>query len=381
MAVLSITKGKDYFYYGGDGSGAFHLNQKTASEWLVGRKREHALAIRGAGISFDHAKISFHGSKFWLEDLNTRGGTYLNDQRIQEKVVIPDGARLKFGKAEVTFHYNDPMEGSEDQANIPKLQHSTSYTPKRRRRYTQRSLEGDPGIPTYARSRSTEGGRIQQIRDELKKVTKERDELKAEIESLRDSQSDVEQMKNSVEERLQTAAEQLAMKSAQIVQLETNCQVLQNNLKLEADKVMAQLAMQQKKREELEKHEDRLKSKIEILDAKNRELMDRLTLQKALQQAESSSGAEKQVEELEKRNAQLERALEQLRSQKEELRGQLDQAQGEVEGLAQAVAGKSGRSSRRRRRSAFDDASPLDDSDDEPVVSKSEKPKSLFDGL
>ncbi len=384
MAILTITKGKDYFYYGGSGNAEFHFNKKRQKEWMIGRKREHALAIRGAGISFDHAKISFHGEKYWLEDLQTRGGTYLNDERVKQKVVIPDGATLRFGKAEVRFYYQDPMEGARD-VDAPQREHRTTYKSTRsRRRYTQRHLDDDPGVPTHARPRQTEGGRLQKARDELRKVEQERDELKQEIDALKEAQKDVQVLQQSVEARLQTAAEQLAQKTVVINQLAHDNAKLKADLKAEGDRIAAQIVATEARKGQLEKQEMLLKSKVDILESKNRELLDRLTLQKALQAAVEPSGSDERVDELEEKNAQLERALAHAKRRQEELDRELEQARRERDGLASVVASSSQVRRRARKPEPEEEEEEAEErAERKPAadVAEDARPKSLFDGL
>lgn len=48
-------------------------------------------------ISGQHARIVREGEHFWLEDLNSRNGTYLGDKRIEERTLIGSGTLLTVG--------------------------------------------------------------------------------------------------------------------------------------------------------------------------------------------------------------------------------------------------------------------------------------------
>ena len=54
-------------------------------------------------ISGQHAKIVREEDHFWLEDLNSRNGTYLGDQRIQGRTLIGAGTLFTVGRTVLEF--------------------------------------------------------------------------------------------------------------------------------------------------------------------------------------------------------------------------------------------------------------------------------------
>lgn len=53
-------------------------------------------------VSKTHAKITFHDEKYYLEDFNSRNGTYINDRRIskEEKVLLESGDIFRLGASD-----------------------------------------------------------------------------------------------------------------------------------------------------------------------------------------------------------------------------------------------------------------------------------------
>lgn len=68
---------------------------------LVGRDPASDLHLDDPTISARHARISFHHSQWWLEDLRSRNGTLLNQEPVTEPVVITNGDLLRCGQVEL----------------------------------------------------------------------------------------------------------------------------------------------------------------------------------------------------------------------------------------------------------------------------------------
>lgn len=70
---------------------------------LVGRDPASDVHLDDPTISARHARISFHHSQWWLEDLRSRNGTLLNQEAVTEPMVITDGDHLRCGQVEFTI--------------------------------------------------------------------------------------------------------------------------------------------------------------------------------------------------------------------------------------------------------------------------------------
>ena len=67
------------------GSVPMFLSFRAEEEILIGRSRRCALRIDAPGISNEHAKVSFSEGKFWIEDLESTGGTFKGSEQINKK--------------------------------------------------------------------------------------------------------------------------------------------------------------------------------------------------------------------------------------------------------------------------------------------------------
>jgi pSer/pThr/pTyr-binding forkhead associated (FHA) protein len=74
----------------------------TSAEVLIGRDRECDLVIDQQAISSRHGRLSFHQNQWWYEDLKSTNGSFLEDLRIEEPIVIKDGDRIYCGDTEIS---------------------------------------------------------------------------------------------------------------------------------------------------------------------------------------------------------------------------------------------------------------------------------------
>ncbi len=60
-------------------------------------------------VSRAHAKISVDGDSFWIGDLGSRNGTYVNSQRVSGRVKLMRGDIVQLGPGGPEFEFNvDP---------------------------------------------------------------------------------------------------------------------------------------------------------------------------------------------------------------------------------------------------------------------------------
>jgi pSer/pThr/pTyr-binding forkhead associated (FHA) protein len=74
--------------------------QTSGAQILVGRDPSCDLHIDDQMISARHALLSYHHEQWWVEDINSRNGTYLNDILVDEPMVITTSDVLRFGNVE-----------------------------------------------------------------------------------------------------------------------------------------------------------------------------------------------------------------------------------------------------------------------------------------
>jgi pSer/pThr/pTyr-binding forkhead associated (FHA) protein len=67
-------------------------------EITIGRDPACDLHIEDKTISAKHARLSFHHSQWWVEDLRSTNGTYLNQEPVTEPLVLTAGDQLRCGQ-------------------------------------------------------------------------------------------------------------------------------------------------------------------------------------------------------------------------------------------------------------------------------------------
>lgn len=82
-----------------EGEQTHELSEETTT---IGRLSDNSIRIEDGSVSSHHAKITSHDGRFELEDLDSTNGTRVNGQR-QQKAVLADGAKLRFGQVEAVF--------------------------------------------------------------------------------------------------------------------------------------------------------------------------------------------------------------------------------------------------------------------------------------
>jgi pSer/pThr/pTyr-binding forkhead associated (FHA) protein len=67
-------------------------------EVVVGRDTSCDLILEENTVSAEHARLSFHDGRWWVEDLGSRNGTYLNEELLTTAVVLTSGDFLQLGQ-------------------------------------------------------------------------------------------------------------------------------------------------------------------------------------------------------------------------------------------------------------------------------------------
>lgn len=71
---------------------------------LIGRSDDASIKLEDNGVSRQHATIRCEGDHYWLVDLGSANGTYVNDSAITTARVLRDGDRVQFGTNMLHFH-------------------------------------------------------------------------------------------------------------------------------------------------------------------------------------------------------------------------------------------------------------------------------------
>ncbi len=77
----------------------FHQDVTT-----IGRTNGNNLVISHLSVSRRHARLWFANGAWYLEDLGSANGTFVNKTRIFQPVVLNEGDVINFGNEEVVFN-------------------------------------------------------------------------------------------------------------------------------------------------------------------------------------------------------------------------------------------------------------------------------------
>ena len=87
-----------------------------AREWLlsegsnlVGRDRDCAVRIDSATVSRHHARIVVRADEATVEDLESKNGTLVNGQRVEQRVALADGDQIQVGSVTMTYRILDSL--------------------------------------------------------------------------------------------------------------------------------------------------------------------------------------------------------------------------------------------------------------------------------
>jgi two-component system cell cycle response regulator len=75
----------------------------------IGRSARNDLSIDQESVSRNHARITFDGGSYWLQDLNSTNGTYVNDDLVREQR-LTDGDQIHIGRSILKFMTGENVE-------------------------------------------------------------------------------------------------------------------------------------------------------------------------------------------------------------------------------------------------------------------------------
>ncbi len=67
------------------------------SEVILGRDATCDYTLEDHTVSAKHARLSYHHQQWWVEDLASTNGTFLNDDIVTTSVVVTHGDELRMG--------------------------------------------------------------------------------------------------------------------------------------------------------------------------------------------------------------------------------------------------------------------------------------------
>lgn len=78
------------------------VKQFEKPEVLIGRDTLCDFCVSNETVSANHARLTYHHNQWWIEDLRSTNGTFLNDERIYTQTVLISGDDLRVGRVVLT---------------------------------------------------------------------------------------------------------------------------------------------------------------------------------------------------------------------------------------------------------------------------------------
>jgi hypothetical protein len=98
MAPLSTARVVTLTTTGGDAT-AFPLRSVTT----IGRAQDNAIALASEFVSGHHAVLRLQKDGWWLQDLGSTNGTWVNDRRVTQLILVHTGDVIRFGSLVARF--------------------------------------------------------------------------------------------------------------------------------------------------------------------------------------------------------------------------------------------------------------------------------------
>ena len=86
-------------------------------ETVLGRGDDVSIPLRDASASRRHARLTWNGASFAIEDLNSANGTWVNGERLAGRRTLKDGDRVHLGDTELLFA--DPAASTVSAVDLP----------------------------------------------------------------------------------------------------------------------------------------------------------------------------------------------------------------------------------------------------------------------
>lgn len=80
------------------------------SEIMIGRDTNCDLSMMDEALSAHHARLTHHHGQWWLEDLNSTNGTFLNHEMLTTAAVVITGDHFKCGNTVFDLKVEDTAD-------------------------------------------------------------------------------------------------------------------------------------------------------------------------------------------------------------------------------------------------------------------------------
>ena len=87
----------------------------TIPEITIGRDPACDFPIQDDTISLKHSKLTFHHQQWWIQDLGSTNGSYVNETEVKEPVVLTNDDQLKLGRITLSININSTANGEQNE--------------------------------------------------------------------------------------------------------------------------------------------------------------------------------------------------------------------------------------------------------------------------
>jgi pSer/pThr/pTyr-binding forkhead associated (FHA) protein len=84
--------------------------QFSTPEVSLGRDSASDCQLNDDTVSAKHAHLSYHHSNWWITDLDSKNGTYLNQDEVKEPHVLTSGDKLQCGQVVLLVSISDLIQ-------------------------------------------------------------------------------------------------------------------------------------------------------------------------------------------------------------------------------------------------------------------------------
>ncbi len=83
-------------------AGGTHVIPLESTQLTIGRGLNNDVILEDTRVSRHHAQLRYRARRFWLSDLGSTNGTYINGEQVAEQA-LRDGDTISLGGLELTF--------------------------------------------------------------------------------------------------------------------------------------------------------------------------------------------------------------------------------------------------------------------------------------
>ena len=81
----------------------FQVHRYSKPAVTIGRGLDCECILTSEKVSEHHARVFFSQNQWWIEDLNSTNGSFLNQERLSEPTVVINGDQLRCGDVEIVI--------------------------------------------------------------------------------------------------------------------------------------------------------------------------------------------------------------------------------------------------------------------------------------